>query len=67
MEFIITTFTMYCAYQDLELQSHVMKMKSSACKPTKQHDASSCCYLVSTKHVNSWYEYLGVHIIFVNT
>ena len=35
MEFIITTFTVCCAYQDLELQSHVTKMNSSACKPTK--------------------------------
>jgi hypothetical protein len=35
MEFITTTFTVYCAYQDFELQLHVMKMKSSACKRTK--------------------------------
>jgi len=33
--FIITTFTVYCAYQNLELQSHVTKMKSLACRPTK--------------------------------
>jgi hypothetical protein len=34
MEFIVT-YTVYCTYQNLELHPHVIKMKSSACTPTK--------------------------------
>jgi hypothetical protein len=40
-----------CAYQDLELQSHVTKLKSSACKSTKlsmMHQVAVTCFLPYT-------------------
>lgn len=66
MEFIITTFTVYCAYQRFGITITCYKDEKLSMQTYKTlHDAWSCCYLVSTIHVNIWY--LGVHIIFVNT